>query len=226
MDYPKGFPAEAQAAVEQVKILASEEFDKDRARLADVPLHSYEMLTEFPKALRAYVVRVTLAFAEQACKLGRFKVWTAPKIDEEVHNFMAQVAAEADLEKCFHADGRPFNDFRFSSHRPNWIDTPERHQLKSLPQWKEYQRLLLEVTKIQSSARVPYRDSVPSSPATKLRAFREEARLTQEELAEKTKLSARTVKRHEGGRSNIRNSNLQAYEKALSDALGRKIHLA
>ena len=70
----------------------------------------------------------------------------------------------------------------------------------------------------------------PSSPRStrlgaRLKEYREDAGLTQEALAERIGVSARTVKRHEANETAIRPTNRRAYERELSKSLGREITL-
>jgi ribosome-binding protein aMBF1 (putative translation factor) len=59
-----------------------------------------------------------------------------------------------------------------------------------------------------------------------LKRYREEAGLTQEQLAELVEMSLRTIKRHERGKTKkIRPGNRVIYERHLSRLLGRPIVL-
>jgi hypothetical protein len=105
MKYPTELSTEAQASVEHERILAEEEFDTARAGLR----------SNFEKALaqliRRYVIRVVLAFAKEACKLGRNRVWPASQVESEVHSFMEQVARKANAEKRFYSNGEYLEGF-------------------------------------------------------------------------------------------------------------------
>ncbi len=219
MKYPPEFSSEAQAAVEQEKILADQEFNTAR----DI-LPQYGGLEEIPKLIRGYMARMLLAFSKEACRLGRNRIWAVTQIRSHVGEFLQQIAMEAYNEKRFFRDGRRVEYSLIDWQRNGAISHEEMHQLRSFPQWKEYQDDLLEVTRIQKRpSSTPH--SADGPVATRLRQLREEAGLTQEELAERVELTPRTIKRHESATTNIRSINARAYERELTKALGRPVSL-
>lgn len=66
----------------------------------------------------------------------------------------------------------------------------------------------------------------PEGVGGKLKALREEARMTMEQVAEAIHVSVRTVERHESGDTDIRPGNLNSYEKLFSGRLGRTIRFS
>jgi hypothetical protein len=74
MKYPSEFSNEAQAVVEEEKILANKEFNEAR----DAVL--YPTPADLAHLIRTYIARVVLAFSKEACKLGRAKIWTVAQV--------------------------------------------------------------------------------------------------------------------------------------------------
>ena len=173
MEYPKEFSIEAQATVEQERILANDDFAVARDSLRSNPYG-----TELPNLIRRYVIRVVLAFAKEACNIGRNRIWTVAQVESKVDDFMAAVALDANIEKRFHSNGTPLEAFwLMDSWSPGTITSAEMHKFRSLPEWKEYQTLLLEVASIQ---KMPVSSSHASEGPVgiKLKQLREEAGLT------------------------------------------------
>ena len=65
--YPREFSAAARAKVAAKKILAGRDFEGKK--------QSVRWVTEIEAAMRTYIFRVFLSFAEEACRLGRQGVW-------------------------------------------------------------------------------------------------------------------------------------------------------
>jgi len=143
MKYPEDFPSDAQAAVEAEEILANEQFKNDQARLG-----YGSSASQIVQLIRAYVARVTLAFAKQACDLGRDRLMTVVEIRSAVDVFLQEIANAADAEKRFYADGTAINGLVLTDPYSRILPS-QLHHITALPEWKEYQQMLLGVANIQ-----------------------------------------------------------------------------
>jgi hypothetical protein len=147
MKYPESFSSDTEAAVEAEKILATEDFSNQRNDIG--PSYYDSSRVKLRALVRKYIVRVTLAFARQACILGRARVWTVAQVDLNVRAFLFQVAREAEHEKSFYADGDWLRDASFTSGHA--VLAQEMHHISTSPEWKEYQEELLAVATIQKT---------------------------------------------------------------------------
>jgi hypothetical protein len=146
MEYPLEFTSDQQAAVEEEKILATEEFWKSRLGIYTSEHNGRERLTG---VIRKYIVRVMLVFAKQACVLGRIRTWDVAKVDFEVKEFLHQTAREAETEKTFFANGDYLRNVSFTYGRS--MGAQEMHYISEMPEWKEYLKELREVAAIQKT---------------------------------------------------------------------------
>src|ERR1035441_2729933 len=78
--YPREFSAAARAKVAAKKILAGRDFEGKK--------QSVRWVTEIEAALRTYIFRVFLSFAEEACELGRQGVWGVEQVEREAREFL------------------------------------------------------------------------------------------------------------------------------------------
>jgi DNA-binding XRE family transcriptional regulator len=120
---------------------------------------------------------------------------------------------EAENEKRFYKNGNPMKDFTFFRFYSSGyaVDAAQMNLLKLTIHWSEFQKDLLTVSNAQ---KLPVRAA--SSIGKRLKLLREEANMTQSELAEGAALALRNLQRHESGETaKIRAPHLRAYEKAL-----------
>jgi hypothetical protein len=216
MHYPRDFTIEAQAAVEQAKIDASEAYDKATDINHAGIIRAEERQTNF---LRQWVCSIMLAFAQQSCKLGREGVMTAATIDYEVSEFLNRLAYEADTERCFLKGGASFNaKLTFAGK----ISNAEMNRVRGSGEWKQYQRLLKGVTRIQQRAAFLTQRSKGHPMIKQLRL---DARLTQQRLADLTGFNVKTIKRHEARQSVVSPLNKGVYERVFEDLLGHPVSI-
>ncbi len=154
MQYPDDFPSEHQAAVEREKIRANQEFIEGRKRL-----NRMSPDIDVMALIRRYIIRVVLEFSRRACELGMSRVWTAPQIDDEVHEFMAQVTAEAHNEKRFDSSGHHISKMTLVNYSSGHVLPELLNSLKNTTEWATYQSELLKVSEFQST--LPSRDLIP-----------------------------------------------------------------
>lgn len=74
--YSREFPPAARAKVKAKKILAARDFEERKPNL--------RWAAEIEVALRTYILRVFLSFAEEAFELGRQGVWSVDQVEEQV----------------------------------------------------------------------------------------------------------------------------------------------
>lgn len=221
MEYPPEFSAQAQAAVESERILADVEFDDARANR----LPSYDAGPYLVWLIREYVMRVVAEFAKHACDLGRKGAWTVPEIESQVYEFMVQVSQGASREKSFFANGNRLLVERqlFSMTSAGAMLSSELHFLKSLPQWKEYQRELLAVAARQKDSVSTTTEEDTESGGYKQQNSREATILpilrakgmTKNKWATRAGVDPAVVYDYLAGRSNPRPDTRQALAEAI-----------
>jgi hypothetical protein len=134
--YPREFSPQARNRIEAEQIRAYQDFDKAKkvARWdSDV-----EVL------LRQCILRVFLAFAREACAIGKSGTlgWSIDKIDAECQEFLRRMTIQAWSDKGFGNYGR-FGSV--TSNTGGSIEGRTMRAFEATAEWQEYQELLLEV---------------------------------------------------------------------------------
>jgi len=135
MQFPFGFPGEAIAQVVQAELEA-------RKHLKESVRRSRRKGDE--ENFRKYVLRVFLAFAQEACKLGLAGQWGVYKVRSQAHKFLDNFWNEAYDE--FH--GRLV--ISQPRYQPSWSDLG--WEFGSSAEWRQFEDQLLAVAKAQGAA--------------------------------------------------------------------------
>jgi hypothetical protein len=138
MDYPRDFPPEARARVEAEGLKATRDLERDRDQ---VPWSRYGPTAKDEENLRRYILRVFLAFAQQACKLG--PLWTVDRIRAEANEFLRRFTIEAYYHEGHDKDGRKLRDM--VSHVNGSILPEVRREFEKSELWHQFQEELLAV---------------------------------------------------------------------------------
>jgi hypothetical protein len=138
--YPSDFSQQSRARIEAIKIQAGLELDDSKRDL--------RWLSDVEAAVRKYILRGFLAFAEQALILGRQGLWNVDRIERESREFLWHLTLEAMREKGHDQRGQPIGcmvDRVFSRILPE-----VRREFERSSEWRQYQEGLLEVAQIQA----------------------------------------------------------------------------
>ena len=127
MQYPRGFPQEAIAHVERAGLEGRK--------------HLKERGADHAK-FRKYVLRVFLAFAQAACKLGITRKWGVEKIRSDAYYFLNNFWSEA------YEEFRNRLAIRQPCYRPSWSDL--EWEFGRSEEWRQFEEELLAVAKAQS----------------------------------------------------------------------------
>jgi hypothetical protein len=136
MEYPREFSPQARAKVEAAKLKARRQYIKRRA---DVALSRYG--SDHERNLREYILRVFLAFAEEACKLGSDGTFGADRIQVESAEFLRRFTIEAYYEDGYDRGGSRLSEM--TSHWGGGLLARVEQEYRKSPDWHEYERLLM-----------------------------------------------------------------------------------
>lgn len=128
MQYPRGFPQEAEAPVVRAELEARRHLKERGADQAK---------------FRKYVLRVFLAFAQEACKLGMAGKWGVEKIRSGAHYFLYTFWSEA------YEEFRKRLVIRQPCYRPSWSDL--EWEFGRSEEWRQFEKELLAVAEAQSA---------------------------------------------------------------------------
>ena len=146
IDYPREFSPEARARIEAEMVRARRDFRLRRAEITS----SYGPSAADEENFRQYVLRVFLAFAKEACKLGSLRVWTVDKITPECVEFLRRFTIQA-----YYEDGHDRNGRRLSSMTSNLngslLEAVER-QYRGSEEWRQFEDALLAVAEQVATA--------------------------------------------------------------------------
>lgn len=145
--YPHGFPLSSQGAVESEIITAGDIFDSARELLLADQNSRYGLQDQVIKLLVAYILRVWLVFAKEACKLGSIG-WDVVKIDEEARGFLVRVTDRLSNDRGYDTTGDALK-YVPAAVQKTFRDSEER---------KSYNAERLVIAKIQRDAE-PNRDN-------------------------------------------------------------------
>ena len=147
MVYPREFSAKIRTRIELEETLASQEFNQLQK---DLPWSSHEPGPELEQLIRKYVLRVWKAFVEEACELGRQRIWDLGRVKTESLEFLGQLTSKAYLEKGFDSGGRAYpGQLRclpaMTSHVTGTILPEVMRQYQMSAEWQRYLELLVGV---------------------------------------------------------------------------------
>src|SRR5436190_19540001 len=116
MDYPQELSAQARARVETERLRANRDLDESgkRPRAQTQRRRSYGPSglhwTDAEKDLHNYILRVFLAFAREACELGKRGIWSVDHIRSETDEFLRRFTIEAYYERGHDSSGHKFRE--------------------------------------------------------------------------------------------------------------------
>jgi hypothetical protein len=146
MEYPREFSRQARARVEGERLKAIQEFEQERKSPvpSDWTPQRWDQCT-----LYAYILRVFLVFAREACQLGRDGVWTVDQVREEAEGFLRVFAMESYYER-----GRD----RTGARLPNILNRYNEDlrsevysEFRASEEWNQFERGLLTLAELQGS---------------------------------------------------------------------------
>jgi hypothetical protein len=142
--YPSEFPLSSRALVKAEKIRAARDFDEAKPGLRSN--------AEIKAALRAYILRVFLSFAEEALRLGRQGVWSVDQVEHHAREFLRVATLEAWFEKGFNRAGRSLGSV--TGHWDGAIVPEVQRELEASPEWKRFLDGLIEVAGCQAEVKL------------------------------------------------------------------------
>ena len=140
--YPRDFPQRSRAHIEARKIQAGWELDEFK--------WNARWVSEVEAEVGKYILRVFLAFAEEALELGRQGVWTVQYVDTQAREFLNCLTLEAQFDKGHDQHGNPILPLVggvFGEILPE-----VRRKFEKSIEWRHYQQGLLEVANVQALA--------------------------------------------------------------------------
>jgi hypothetical protein len=107
VDFPHEFSAQARAHIEAGRLKASRELGDAQAQK---PPDAWKRgAREWDRQeFHNYILRVFLAFAREACELGKVGIWTVDRVRSEVDEFLRRFTIEAYYEKGCDRFGEKF----------------------------------------------------------------------------------------------------------------------
>jgi hypothetical protein len=144
MEYPREFSRQARARVEAERLKARQEFEQDR--ISPVPsdwtTQRWDQCT-----LYTYILRVFLAFAQEACQLGRDGTFAVDQVREEVEGFLRAFGIEAYNERGRDRTGAKLPNIL---NRYNEDLRPDVYsEFRVTDEWRQFEEELLTVAESQ-----------------------------------------------------------------------------
>ena len=160
MDYPRQFSSQASARIEAERLRGIRELEAAYTKRPPDGLTTFQLDQQ---SFHAYILRVFLAFVQEACALGKAGVWAVGYIRTRANEFLRNFVIEAYYEK-----GRSRGDNAFPAMTDHFsgelLDEVDR-KLRDSGQWRQYETLLLEVA--ESQAREQHKPEPPKPAETK-----------------------------------------------------------
>lgn len=217
MNYPAGFPPHLTAPVDTAIADAEIAFANNKRGVVNVERH-----------LVVFIKSIYVAFCYAVCQAVYEGHWTAERARQEFRDHLRQLTNFACYEKLNSA---------VDSTRER-VQREVKHEVETSGEWEKIQRALKgavekqEQVKRDAEFQAQQEQSKPVSKrgdskiGQKIKRFREEARLTLQQLADLMDLDIRNVQRHESGETrSIRKANIIEYERVLSKELKQPISL-
>ena len=139
--YPAEFPQTSRARVHSEGIRAAIDFDEAK--------QSARNRSDIESLLRNYILRVFMEFVREARHLGRQGLWMIDRLESESREFLRQQTIEAWHEKGYDRSGSQLREV--VSHWGGSILPEVQRVFERSSEWKEFQRVLLEVADAQAS---------------------------------------------------------------------------
>jgi hypothetical protein len=112
--YPQEFSAQARARVEAERIIAKRDLEQFQS---EKPPDKWakDCRTWDERLFYRYILRVFLAFALEACKVGRQGIWAVDRIRAEAEEFLRRFTIQA-----YYESGRDRYGEKFANMTSNW----------------------------------------------------------------------------------------------------------
>ena len=140
MEYPREFSAQARGRVEVEQIRAHRDLDQNRNQVA---WSRYGPVAADEGNLRRYILRVFLAFSEEACKL---ELWAVDRVRSEALEFLRLFTIQAYYEDGHDKSGRKLSRM-ISDHDGSILSEVER-EFRKLAEWGQFEEQLLALEKV------------------------------------------------------------------------------
>jgi hypothetical protein len=139
MEYPREFSPQARARVEAERLRAAKELEQDQNR---VPSSHYGPSENDEHNFRKYILRVFLAFAREACKLGAQRLWAIDRVRSESEEFLRRFTIDAEYEKGYdNKQGRKLRTM--VSHLSGGILEHADQKFRTSAEWRQFEEMLL-----------------------------------------------------------------------------------
>lgn len=150
MRYPQEFSPQARARVEAEQLKARQEFVAAKSERPPVEWTTYRWDL---MAFYAYVLRVFLAFAREACEQGSQRPWTVDRVRSESEDFLRRFANQAHHEDGRDRTGKAFPEV--TSNLSGGLLSSVARGLRERPEWHEFEAALLAVAERQAGTGHP-----------------------------------------------------------------------
>ena len=142
MDFPHEFSAQARARIEAERLKASRELADAQAQKPPDAWKSGAREWD-RQEFHDYILLVFLAFAREACELGKVVIWTVDRVRSEVDEFLRRFTIEAYYEK-----GRDRFGEKFPEMTSNWRGSlllGVEQMFHRSDEWRQFEAELLAV---------------------------------------------------------------------------------
>jgi hypothetical protein len=152
MNFPNGFPPDAQARVHAEQLKARTNFQERRKRIPRLP---YWPNPQHHLNLKLYVAQVCASFAHEACELGKKGSWTVGEVREHTEHFLCDFFCEAEEHEGHDEEGRRLgsligNDW-FGACGGDSIRPLVLRQFEGTNHWQQFELELLKLAQAQSA---------------------------------------------------------------------------
>src|SRR5258708_18630440 len=151
MDYPQEFSTQARARIEAERLNANRELEQDHT----IPAPEGWTAERWDEvSFYAYVLRVFLAFAREACQLGREGRWSVDRVRQEAESYLRQFAMDAYTERGHDRTGSKLKNVL---NRWNEDLRPRVYsELRKSDEWRQFEADLLGLAEQQAMGRRPF----------------------------------------------------------------------
>jgi hypothetical protein len=154
--YPQEFSAQARARVEAERLKAATDLENIHKQpqaelIRRRSCGPYGLLwTNAEEDFHNYILRVFLAFAREACALGKQGTWTVDRIRSETDEFLRRFTIEAYYDKGHDRSGRRFRDM--ISHWNGSLLPEVTQEFQKSGEWRQFEEELLGVAESQAAS--------------------------------------------------------------------------
>jgi len=155
MEYPQEFSVQARARVVAKQLKATRKLEQIQTK---EPPEGWAENRLDECAFYAYILRVFLAFAHEACELGRQGTWPVDRIRKKANDFLREFTIEAYYEKGCDRFGNRFREM-IDNHDGSLLPELERYFHQS-EEWHQFEKALSAIAK-----RPPAPSDLPGHPS-------------------------------------------------------------